>query len=167
MIQEWLLGFQQWSQEILGAWGYLGVFIVSFIGNATIMLPLPSILAVFLAGAFLNPWVVGLTAGLGAAIGELTGYLIGRGGRKVAEKKQHKWLKRTKHLIKKRGIFPVLVVFAATPLPDDAAGIVAGLLNYDWRKFLLASFIGKSVMNICVAWAGFYGSAWVLGYFGL
>lgn len=161
------MDFQQWSQEILSAWGYLGVFIVSFIGNATIMLPLPSIFVVFLAGAFLNPWLVGLAAGMGAAIGELSGYLIGRGGRKVAEKKHHKWLKKTKHWIKKRGIFPVLVVFAATPLPDDVAGIVAGLLNYDWRKFILASFIGKAAMNICVAWAGFYGSIWVLSCFGL
>lgn len=165
-FEEWVAQFQQWSQQTVGAWGYLGIFLVSFVGNATIILPLPSIVVVFFAGAFLNPWLVGLLAGLGSALGELTGYILGRGGRKVIEKKKSHWLQRTKHWVKKRGIFPVLVFFAATPLPDDIVGVLAGLLKYDWRKFLLAAFIGKTILSLTVALAGFYGAEWVLAYLG-
>jgi membrane protein DedA with SNARE-associated domain len=163
-LEEWVVQFQQWSQEVVGAWGYLGVFLVSLVGNATIILPLPSIVVVFFAGTFLNPWLVGIAAGAGSALGEMTGYLLGRGGRKVAEKRQHKWIKRTKHWIRKGGVFPIIVLFAATPLPDDVAGAAAGLLKYDWKKFLVAAFIGKTIMCLAVSLAGFYGAGWVFSY---
>jgi len=61
-----------------------------------------------------------------------------------------KWIKGHKS-------FPMIVVFAATPLPDDIVGIVCGIFNYDIKKFLLASFIGKVIMNTAIAWSGYYG----------
>jgi len=165
MLQEWLASFQQWSQDTLGAWGYFGVFLVSLISNASYIFPLPGILIVFMAGAALNPWLVGIFAGLGSAIGELTGYVIGRGAHKVVEKKSM-WFNRAEKWIKRRGVFVVIVLFAATPLPDDVAGTVAGLLNYSWKRFLVATFIGKVALCTVVAWAGYYGVESILAYLG-
>lgn len=165
VLEEWITTFQEWATWAVNTLGYFGVFLVSFVGNASIIFPVPSILIVFFAGAVLNPWIVGLAAGAGSALGEFVGYMIGRGGREVAEKKNQKWLKRTKNWVKKRGVFTVLVLFALTPLPDDIAGITAGLLKYDWKKFLLAGFIGKTVLCTIVAFAGLYGSEAVLNYF--
>jgi len=169
MALEWLAHllaqFQEWSTDAVGTWGYPALFLVSLIGNASYILPLPSILIVFIAGSTLNPWLVGILAGLGSAIGELTGYAIGRGAHRVVEKRGP-WFNRAEKWIERRGVFVVLVVFAATPLPDDIAGTVAGLLNYSWKKFLIASFIGKTAMCTAVAWAGYYGAGWLLAYFG-
>jgi len=67
---EWAAQFITWSNEVVGAWGYLGIFLVSLVGNASIILPVPSFIIVFTFGAILNPWLVGLAGALGATIGE-------------------------------------------------------------------------------------------------
>jgi membrane protein YqaA with SNARE-associated domain len=154
--------FALWSQALMIGWGYLGVFIASLLGNASIILPVPSFLAVFAAGSLLNPWLVGLAAGLGAALGELTGYALGVGGRRALKSRYEKQIRLAKKIMERYGFFPILVLFAATPLPDDVTGILAGVIRYDVRRFFLAVLIGKVVMNLGLAWAGFYGS-WLLG----
>ncbi len=166
VLAELISWFIQWSQGIVFTFGYFGVFIIGFIGTATVILPTPAFLAVFVAGSVLNPWLVGIISGLGMAIGELTGYGFGIVGKKIVEKKHKKWLKRAKGWFEKHGAFWVIVLFAVTPLPDDVIGILAGMLRYDIKKFFLASFIGKTAISITLAWAGFYGMGWILGLFG-
>ncbi|RLJ10083.1 MAG: hypothetical protein DRP15_01265 [Candidatus Aenigmatarchaeota archaeon] len=157
-----LLGniFTQIANQFLYEWGYIGVFIISIIGNATIILPLPTFAFVFAAGFVLNPWLVGFLAGLGSAIGEFTGYVLGRGGSKLTEKRYKKDLLKIKKWIEKHGMFPVLVLFAATPLPDDIVGLLCGFIRYDIKRFFLATFLGKTLLHLAIAWAGFYGG-WI------
>src|SRR3989338_9668902 len=160
-------GFIQWSQEIVFAFGYLGVFIIGFIGTVSIILPTPAFLAVFVAGSVLNPWLVGIIAGLGMAMGEVVGYGAGLIGKKVIEKKNKKWLKRAKVWFEKHGAFWIIILFSVSPLPDDIVGILAGMIKYDIKKFFLASLIGKIAMCMALAWGGFYGVQWVLSLFGV
>lgn len=155
-----------WAKSLVDSLGYFGVFIVSFIGSATIIFPIPSFLVVFVLGAVMNPWLVAVSAALGNALGELTGYAIGRGGGKLAERKYSAWLEKYGKWFKKDRMFFFVAVFAATPLPDDIVGIVCGVFNYDLKKFLLATLAGKLVMNLLLAWGGYYGLRWVLTYFG-
>jgi len=163
---EWAAQFVTWSNEVVGAWGYLGIFLVSLIGNASIILPVPSFIIVFTFGAILNPWLVGLVGAVGATIGELTGYMLGRGGREALEKRYGKEIKRAEKWIEKHGIFPILVLFSATPLPSDIVGALAGMVEYDIRKFLLATLIGRTIAYLILAFAGFYGLSYVLSLFG-
>jgi len=151
-----ITGFTAWAESVVGAYGYFGIFLVSFVATASIIFPIPSFILVFTMGSVLNPWLVGLAAGLGAAFGEITGYLIGTGGRQAIQSKYKKPLKRVRKWTLRHGIFPVIVFFAATPLPDDVVGVLAGLIRYDFRKFLLASFIGKVVLHTIIAFAGYY-----------
>ncbi len=146
-------------------YGYLGVFLVSMIGSSTIIFILPTDIIVFAAGAILNPFLVGIVAGLGEAIGEVVGYVLGLGGRKIIDKKYKKDIKKWEKRFKKYGGFLIIVLFAATPLPDDIVGIIGGALKYPFKKFLLASFIGKTIMALALAYAGFYGINWVLSVF--
>ncbi|MFH1445271.1 MAG: VTT domain-containing protein [Nanoarchaeota archaeon] len=155
--------FVTWSQTMVETTGYLGVFLVSLIGSASIFFPVPAFIVIFAAGVFLNPWLVGLIAGIGSAIGELTGYLLGFGGRKVAETKYEKQLEKTKKWVDRRGAFFVIFLFALTPLPDDIAGIIAGVIEYDIKKFFIATLIGKIILSVGIALAGFYGMNWILG----
>src|SRR4051812_40300985 len=73
-----------WEQ--VGNWGYLGVFLVTFVATASFILPIPYLLIVARAGMFLNPLMVTLVAGLAGALGELTGYIIGASGRDLIVK---------------------------------------------------------------------------------
>jgi len=135
-------------------WGYPGVFLVSFLGNATIILPAPSLALVFAMGGILNPLLVGLVAGPAEALGELTGYLAGYGSRAIVEKRQ--MYERLEGWMQRNGALTILVL-SAIPNPFfDLAGIAAGVLHYPISRFLLFCWLGKSIKTIAFAFAGAY-----------
>jgi membrane protein YqaA with SNARE-associated domain len=148
--------------DILASYGYFGIFLISLIGSSTIIFPIPSAAFVFAAGLYLNPFLVGLLAGIGASIGEFTGYVLGLGGRRIAKNKWKKEINKVEKLFQKYGGFFVILIFAATPLPDDVTGIVAGILKYPIKKFFVASLIGKIILHVILAYAGLYSMKWVL-----
>ena len=61
----------------LGAYGYLGIFLISIITCSSIVVPVPGWILVATLGAILNPILVGVVSGIGGTIGEMTGYLFG------------------------------------------------------------------------------------------
>jgi membrane protein DedA with SNARE-associated domain len=149
---------------MLESYGYFGAFLINLIASSTIVLPLPGAAFVFGLGAVLNPLLVGIAAGVGAAIGEFTGYALGWGGRKIISDRWKKQMRQTEKLFQRYGGFFVIMLFAMTPLPDDIAGIVAGVFRYPVKKYFIAVLIGKLILNITIAYAGMYGTSWVLNY---
>ena len=107
-IAQIVQGFSAWASSAAADWGYLGLFFVNFIGSASIIFPLPAFAAVFLAGSILNPVLVGIIAAAGCALGELTGYGVGRGSKEVL--KENKWIKRAEKWKEKTGIFPIIII---------------------------------------------------------
>ena len=165
-IAGWLIwNNQDFFVSLMKTYGYFGIFLISLTESSTIIFPLPFSIIIFTAGAILNPFLVGLSAGLGAAIGEFTGYALGLSGRKIIEKKYKKEIEKTEKLFQKYGGFLVIVLFAATPLPDDIVGLLGGTLKYPLKKFFIASLIGKIILNLALAYGGFYGINWVLRIF--
>ncbi|MFH0956785.1 MAG: VTT domain-containing protein [Candidatus Aenigmatarchaeota archaeon] len=158
-----IAAFLSWSEGLIQAFGYAGVFLVSMLSSASIFLPVPGFLFTIAAAPFLNPWVVGIVAGAGSAIGELTGYAVGKGSNRVLSAKDQKWLKWGERWFTEKRGFLFITIFAATPLPDDVTGILGGMFRYDWKRFLLASFIGKTILNIALALSGFYGIGFFMG----
>src|SRR3954451_17482012 len=67
----------------LGNYGYLGIFLVTLLATAAIVVPVPYLALIVVAGSFLNPLLVALIGGAAAALGELTGYLVGYTGRSL------------------------------------------------------------------------------------
>ncbi len=127
--------------EQLQALGYPGIFLVSMFSNATLILPVPGVLFTSAMGAVLNPGLVALTAGTGATIGEISGYLAGFSGQAVIENRV--WYDRFTGWMKKNGDITVLLLaFIPNPL-FDIAGMVAGALRLPLWRFLLWSWIGK------------------------
>ena len=59
---------------------------LSILANGTVILPAPGVIFVFAMGAIFNPFWVAVAAGAGAALGELTGYLVGFSGQAVVER---------------------------------------------------------------------------------
>ena len=129
--------------ERVGAWGYLGVFVVTFIATASFILPIPYLLIVARAGMYLDPTMLSLVAGVAGALGELTGYAIGVSGRDLVAK--GKWYEKANHWMVTYGFWCV-AFFAFIPNPFfDAIGFAAGVLRYPLWKFALACLIGKSL----------------------
>jgi uncharacterized membrane protein YdjX (TVP38/TMEM64 family) len=141
----------------LKSYGYLGIFLVSILGNATIILPIPVILTAFIGGGLFNPLWVGIITSLGAAIGELTGYLMGLGGRAIVADKN---IKKIEGWMQKYGLW-VIFVLAAIPNPlFDLAGIVAGTTKIPVWKYLLIVWLGKLVKFLLIAYLGAGTASW-------
>lgn len=148
--------------------GYFGIFLASLIGSATILLPLPASLITFTFGSILNPLFVGIAAGVGSAIGELTGYFAGIAGGKIVQKKKNKdkaLFEKIKKWFSEKPGFVLVILFSATPLIFDIMGIFCGIIRYDIKKFFVATLIGKLILNIAIAYAGFYGIGIISSWF--
>ena len=129
--------------EPFADYGYPGIFVFSLLGNATVFLPAPGYAIVIAAAVILNPLGVGIVAGLGAALGELTGYLAGTTGRASIVNRDA--FRRFEPLIQRYDVFAIALL-AAIPNPlFDVAGILSGMLRIPAWQFVLAAWVGKSI----------------------
>lgn len=143
----------------LGEWSYLGAFLTQAINSATIVIP--AIGQAFIVGAAstMNPWWLGLSGGLGAAVGELVGYAVGVGGHHSGIKR-HRHYKTIQSFSERWGPLAIFL-FGATPLPFDFIGIWAGSVRYPiWRFFFFAA-AGKIIQITALALTSLYGLAWI------
>jgi membrane protein YqaA with SNARE-associated domain len=140
--------YQSKLGDLKGA-GYSAIFLISLLGNASVMLPVPAILAVCSGGALLNPPLVGVVGGVGQALGELTGYLAGFSGSALAQKSA--LYARIRPWVERRG-WIVVLLFALVPNPlFDIVGLIAGALHMPFWKFFTVTLLGKTLRSIGVA----------------
>jgi membrane protein YqaA with SNARE-associated domain len=133
------------------AWGYPGVFVISVLGNATLIFPVPAIAVVFAMGAVLNPILVGIVAGIGAGLGEMTGYIAGYGGSVLIKNGVYE---KIAALMNRWGAW---VIFALAAIPNpifDIGGLVAGATKMRWWKFLIAVCAGKTIRFVILGLTG-------------
>lgn len=141
--------------EELERYGYVAVFLVGLVSNATLILPVPGLAVSSVLGSVFNPWLIGLVAGIGQALGELTGYMAGYSGQTWVH--DHPRYDRLVRWMQEYGVFTVFLL-ALLPNPlFDVAGMVAGVLRLGVWKFLLSCAIGKVIKNVIFALAGYYG----------
>ena len=140
----------------LQAYGYPGIFLVSILANATILVPVPGVVFTSAMGTVFNPFWVAVAAGTGAAIGELSGYMAGFSGQAVVENAAR--YDRVVGWMQKYGDITILVLaFIPNPL-FDLAGMLAGVLKMPVWKFLIYCVIGKILKMMMFAYAG----GWVI-----
>ena len=147
----------------LNSYGYVGLFVVSLISAASIILPMPGAAAATSAGALLEPVagiptpiLVGLIAGPAEAIGELTGYAAGYGGSVLF--RDRPIYPRVKAWMLRRG---VLTMFLLSSFPNplvDVAGVAAGAVHMQLLRFFVGVLAGKIVKNIYLAAGGLAGA---------
>ena len=147
--------------------GYVGVLILSFVGSASILVPVPGIAAVCVGPSIvgLSPLIVALMASVGESVGELSGYMVGFSGRGFADK--NRFYPRIEGWMQKRG---GLVLFLASSFPNpffDFVGIAGGTLRYPIWRFLLAVWAGKLVKSLMIAYTCYFGVDWVKSFFNL
>ena len=136
--------------EEMGLWG---IFVVTLLSHST-MVARDIFVPLFLAlTPIYNPILLGVTAGVGGAIGDIVPYLLGLGVAETVESSGGKAEDLVGKWIKKYGLWAVLVV-AATPLPDLPVVMLAGTRRLPLHKLLVIEVIGKSALYTLGAWVG-------------
>ena len=170
--------------EDAGKFGYWGGFLVSALGGVTII-PAPSFLVIFTLGHVLDPVRIGALSGIGEAIGGITVYLTGAGGKNILSwfrsreepvyqevsssfeeltprprgfrAKYQAFYKWVERQMKRRGSLAIFTSSAVIMGPYYVVGLTAGSLRFGLKKFFLLSWAGKTVKGFTVAFAGYFG----------
>jgi membrane protein YqaA with SNARE-associated domain len=161
---------EEWMEQFAIQFGYLGVFAISFIGSVSIIFPVPYTLVIFFLGSFLDPFFVAISGGLGSALGEFSGYILGYYGRKVVSEERQRKMDYMLRIFGKYGSVTIFI-FALTPLPDDLLFIPLGVMRYPFLKAFIPALLGKILMTFILAYSGqqsiefirtlFGGSEWI------
>jgi membrane protein YqaA with SNARE-associated domain len=153
---------------------YLALLIslgICFLGSASIGFPIPFPFVIFSlsnsilfryfdagftisqtltsGGFWLEIMGLTITGGLGSALGELTGYAVGYGTKKIAEERHSELLNNVdgfgKLVLENQKRTPLYIfLFALTPLPDDILFIPLGMLKYPFWKCIIPGWLGKN-----------------------
>ncbi|MHA1717247.1 MAG: VTT domain-containing protein [Promethearchaeota archaeon] len=151
-------------------YGLWSALLLSFFGNTSVFLVIPYTYIVWMlaanagqAGGF--PWwyplILGIISGLGAGVGEVTSYVVGRLFA-TSDKLQHSQLgqkfERMRQTFEKHPkLIPVIIyLFALTPLPDDVILVPFGVMKYSYWKTVIPCMLGKMSLTTLVSLAGFY-----------
>jgi membrane protein YqaA with SNARE-associated domain len=178
----------------IGAYGYIGVFILGVICGVSII-PAPVLIMVFTLGGLLNPIYVGLVTGLGAAIGGISVYLTGAGvdtifsrirrGKNEArgtsevqnnpagpvqsrfwDKGEKIYTRISRWIGGKGGAWALFITAAMIISPFYFAGLAAGSARMGLKKFFLISWAGKTIRYLVVAFGGYFGLNVILKWIG-
>jgi len=157
-ITVFIFSIRDRAEQIAG-YGYPGIFFLSLLANATLILPAPGWAVTFAMGAVFHPLGVGIAAASGATLGELTGYMAGFSGQAVMENTRVydrllDWTRRFGGL--------TIIALAAIPNPlFDLGGIAAGALRMPLGMFLLYTWIGKMIKMVLLAYGGAASIDWL------
>ncbi|MDD5126724.1 MAG: VTT domain-containing protein [Dehalococcoidales bacterium] len=156
----------------LSAYGYTGAFLISILGGATIIVPVPMLAVVFaLGGVMPYPWLVGLAAGLGETIGAVIIYLTGYGGFRAVRHSGKDFIQRSYDklllLMEKRGSLTLFVLAAVINPFFYPAALAAGALRFGIKRYFIICFIGKTIKGMSVVYFGYWGIRELLQWLGI
>lgn len=154
---------------LVNSFGYVGVLLVGFMSSFTLFLPTPAfivIMAVAGSGLF-SPFLVGVLAALGAALGEITGYAAGFGSHLALSKyfNLERELEKMEAQFDRYGAPAIIFVFAFLPLPFDVVGIFCGAVKYSFKKFFVFAFLGLLAKFLLLSYAAFYGGQFLMEWY--
>jgi membrane protein YqaA with SNARE-associated domain len=137
------------------SFAYLGAFIVCFLANALVIIPIPYIPIVAHIGATAGmPWLVIVLGAFASALGESVAFLAGRAEEGLVS--EHPIYRRL-HRVAERPLLAgfLLFVFAAPLNPIfDVAGLAAGAVGVPFRVFFLAVLAARLLRLAVIVWLG-------------
>ena len=148
-------------------YGYGGVLFISILTGISLPIPIPGVLLVFTMGSILNPFLVGIFAGLGEALGSIVVYFSGYGGNKALVKIHNPVILKFEGWIHNRGSLAVFFMSAITNPLFYPFTAIAGMMHYGMVKFFVLCFAGKTIKGIAIALLGYYGLGTILDMIGV
>lgn len=169
--------YWQSFQEAAGV-SYFGMFAISIIGGATVIIPVPSLALQFTMGAVLHPAIVGAVAGLGTGIGGTIIYLFGRSGRRLFFKESNfslqkydnfiiRWLSRLTGWTQRRGSLTIFLMSAALNPVFFPMAFAMGASRFKMWRFFAMCWAGNTVKSMIIAYLGYFGLGSILRWLGI
>lgn len=146
-------------------YGYIGAFIISVLGGATIIIPVPMLAVVFALGSAMSSlWtaaLLALSAALGELVGALTIYMTGQGAGRVLVDSKHGKIQRAYErmlgLMERRGPIVLFIVASVINPFFYPAALAAGALRFGLKKYIFIVLAGKIIKCMTVVYAGYFG----------
>ena len=164
----------------IAGYGYAGGFVISALGSATIIVPVPMLAVQFALGGvvkpligpnFLGPLFVGGVCSLGETLGALSIYITGVGGSAPFSTPKSGWWKRLSDkiasLIEKRGRITLFLLSAIMNPFFYPASIMMGASRFGIKRYGLITFAGKFIKCSLIAYAGYFGFKGIFSLFGI
>jgi membrane protein YqaA with SNARE-associated domain len=149
------MDFVSWALALVSTYGYVGIFIATFINGIGFGLPTPVFPIIAGVSSVLNPFWVIFFATLASTLGEVVAFGVGILGYQTFFKEKKSFNKVKDRLHKHKRYLPL---FAILPLPSSTLGISSGILKINLLFFLLSILFGRLIrMSMYVA----------IGYFGI
>lgn len=139
-------------QNIIGSYGYIGIFVVSVISGFNFIVPIPaaSFLPLFLESG-LNYWTTIAIMSAGMTLADSFAYFLGNLGTKMVSTPFAKKLEnKIKIIHEKYNWAPLIILFlfaAVAPLPNEVLLIPFAFLNYRFVYLIPIIFSGNVVFN--------------------
>ena len=127
----------------VGEVGYLGLFLLCVLCNATVFVPAPTLMIAASCALVMQPVAVAVVAALGASCGELVGYALGSAGKELSPRFQ-RWIERLAEKVKGELLWVFLLALLPLPL-FDVVGVLSGGSRLPLWRFFLACFLGKLI----------------------
>lgn len=153
------------AQEIVSHLGYVGVLIVAYVTGVNVILPIPpaTFVPIFTAAGLLIPFIL-VAFVVGTLLADLTGYLVGKAGKKFVAAhypKTHHFLQKLREQHAKLIIPFVFLYTAFIPLPNEAFIVPLGMMGVRVRHIILPLVAGTTVYHILTI----YGTQTIFAYF--
>jgi len=157
-----IIYYGEFVRQEMEGYSYLGAFLISILGGATIIVPVPMLAVVFaLGGVMKYTWLVGLAAGLGEVVGALIIYMTGYGGGKALYESKHGKIQaayeRLMSMMERRGSLTLFILASVINPFFYPAALAAGAMRFGLRRYFLICLLGKTIKSMTVVYAGYFG----------
>ncbi|MDY7019307.1 MAG: VTT domain-containing protein [Chloroflexota bacterium] len=153
--------------EEISHWGYLGCFIINLLASGTLVMPGFGIPFTFTLGGVLHPAIVGAIAGMGETLGSLGAYFTGYGGRGLLRDTNNSLYIRFSNLLHRHGSKGIFFMAAIINPFYYPFAVLVGMMRFGWIRFFLATWVGRTIKNMVLAYLGYFGLRSILQWFGL
>ncbi len=133
--------------------GYMGIFIISFLGSILIFIPVPyfPILITSALNKELDPNIIALSATMGAVLAKSSIFIASYYGRNLLSSKTKSKIMPLQNFLVKYGGLAAFIA-ALLPIPDDLVYIPLGIAKYSIKKFVIFTFAGKMIYGLLIVW---------------
>jgi len=161
-----------WAEvRSLEQYGYLGAFVISVLGGATVIIPVPMLAVQFALGGVLKPYYVALAAGAGETLGAIAIYMTGYGGGTAFLNSEHVRIQaiyqRLMSWVERRGSLTLFILSSLINPFFYPVALAAGALRLGIWRYTIICFVGKTIKGMTIAYLGYWGIGSLLRWLGV
>ena len=162
-----------WAEvRSLEQYGYLGAFVISVLGGATVIIPVPMLAVQFALGGVLKPYYVGLAAGAGETLGAIAIYMTGYGGGTAFLNSKHVRIQAIYQRlmscwVERRGSLTLFILSSLINPFFYPVALAAGALRLGIWRYTIICWVGKTIKGMTIAYLGYWGIGSLLRWLGV